>query len=169
MPGQGTRGPTALRRQRDNDLEAGTWRCGVDQPNRSVVCLCDGLDDRQAQARSARPAVARPGETLEDPVGVVGRDAGSRVVDPQPHVAVMYRRPDADDGTIAGVLTGVLGELEHRLGETLFVRGDGRMPGLLQTPVPIRQRAGSPVDADGELMQVMGSQDEKVGLLGRGE
>jgi hypothetical protein len=139
-------------------------------PHRPAVCLGDGADDGQPQTGPFRPPGLGPaGEAFEDAFLVLLGDPDPGVGHPQPDPPASRAGPERDPVAVAGVLHGVGGELQQRLGETLAVGQDGRLGHLGDGPLPAAEGAGLGHDLDGQVGNINGCEGQEVGLLGLGE
>src|SRR5262245_54297479 len=101
------------------------------------MCLCDRLDDGQAEpepAAFARAVAAGPGEPVEYPVQVGGLDAAARVAYGQDRMPILAAAADLDLVVGCGVRDGVLDQRVERQREAVPVAENVRVGHRAQPP-----------------------------------
>ena len=77
--------------------------------------------------------------------------------------------PIAIVSPLVGVLDGVVGELQHGLGDPLLVHRHDPLGGVVEVPVAVGQAAGLGQQGVGQPLQADGRGGEEVGAVGLGE
>ncbi len=115
---------------RQDDLEAGSARRRAGNPHCAIVAGHDAVHDGQADADAAAacssPALVKAGEALEDPLAILGPNAGAVIVDVEHDPAVSG--PGCHVHTGLGMSNRVVEEVADDPSQVVGVpRDDGRV------------------------------------------
>ena len=121
---------------------------------------------------SPRPKPSSSERTLPRPkrskiaLALLGSHPGAGVAHPDGGDLVGDRGPDGDDVARVRVLDRVVGELEDRLGDALFVDDQTTRGAGIESPVPVAEHPRLGQQGSGEITQLHLGEGQEVGTVG---